>query len=74
MISPTVFGPLVPGVYVHGVWMPSHAAWLVAWPPAKWSPSSTVITNSVLLLSMPSSARRAKNAWNAWSWSCSCWT
>ena len=34
-------------------------------PPAKWSPSSTVTTNSVLLLSIPSFWSRWKKAANA---------
>ena len=33
--------------------------------PAKWSPSSAVMTNSVLLLLMPSSASRWKKVANA---------
>ena len=41
-------------------------------PPAKWSPSSTVTTNSVLLLSMPCAARFWKNAANASSYAFSC--
>ncbi len=34
-------------------------------PPAKWSPSSTVTTNSVLSFVIPSCASRVKNALNA---------
>ena len=36
-------------------------------PPAKWSPSSTVTTKSVLLLLIPSVASRWKNVANALS-------
>src|SRR5438874_218430 len=41
-------------------------------PPAKWSPSSTVNANSVLLLLIPSFARRSKNCPNAVLYAASC--
>ena len=34
-------------------------------PPAKWSPSSTVITKSVFDLLIPCAARLVKNCWKA---------
>src|SRR6266852_2987261 len=57
LISPT-------RLYVHGVVTPSQPAG-VAESPAKWSPSSTVNTNSVLRLLIPSAASRSKNLRNA---------
>src|SRR5215472_1638993 len=53
--------------YVQGTCTPSQPAGL-PWPPAKWSFSSDVNENSVLLLSMPSFASRAKNLPNASSY------
>jgi hypothetical protein len=50
--------------YVQGTFTPSQPAG-VGCDPAKWSPSSTVKTKSVLLLSMPSAASRWKNEANA---------
>jgi hypothetical protein len=43
-------------------------------PPAKWSFSSAVSTNSVFCFVIPSRCRRAKKVANAWSYSCSAWT
>jgi hypothetical protein len=66
LISPT-------RLYVHGVLTPSQLGF-VGCDPAKWSPSSTVKTKSVLLLLIPSSARRWKNCPKAWSYLRSCST
>ena len=41
-------------------------------PPAKWSPSSTVITNSVFDLSIPCALRSVKKWSNAASYAASC--
>ena len=57
LISPT-------WLYVHGVAMPSQPAGLGD-EPTKWSPSSTVNTNSVFDLLIPSAASRSKNCPNA---------
>ena len=50
--------------YVQGTFTPSQPAGLGC-EPTKWSPSSTVNTKSVLLLSIPSFASRSKNDANA---------
>src|SRR6185312_13389263 len=55
--------------YWHGVVTPSHEGF-DGGPPAKWSPSSTVTTNSVFERLIPSAWRRAKNRANAEWLSC----
>ena len=67
MISPIWFAGHVATVGEHGVceYASEPSACGVPTPPAKWSPSSTVTTKSVLLLSMPWLASRWKNVANA---------
>src|SRR5262249_39159479 len=70
---PTLRSPVPGSTYVQGTLTPSHPTGLGA-PPTKWSPSSAVTMNSVLLLSMPRAASRSKNFANAVSYSLSCAT
>ena len=60
LTSPTV-------VYVHGACTPSQFAG-VGGPPAKWSFSSDVTTNSVLRVEIPSRPSRSKKDANALSY------
>ncbi len=64
LISPTSLeGQFVLHVtcdHSQGVVTPSHPG-LAGSPPTKWSPSSSLNTNSVLSGVMPSDARRSKN-------------
>ena len=60
MQSAPVVGGQLTCVHWHGVLTPSQPG-LTGVPPTKWSPSSVVITNSVLSFVIPSPWSRAKN-------------